>query len=44
MGLFLLVKESLLQPPQRLDLLPLYQLVHLDLPINNTLSEGRPDS
>jgi hypothetical protein len=41
--LFLLVKESLPQPLLRLDVLPSYKLVHLDLTINNTLSEGRPD-
>jgi hypothetical protein len=42
--LFLQVKEPLLQPMLRLDLLPLYQVVHLDLPINNTLSGSRPNS
>jgi hypothetical protein len=38
--LFLLVKESLLQPLLRLDLLLLHKLVHLVRPINHTLSEG----
>jgi hypothetical protein len=40
LSLFLLVKESLLQPLLRLDLLLLHNLVHLVWPINHTLSEG----
>ena len=40
LSLFLLVKESLLQPLLRLDLLLLHKLVHLAWPINHTLSES----